>query len=449
MLVYLLWIGRSFAQTEEGQRAKQASPDPAVTMFSHPDSTRYWLSAQDNIILQWHPSFAAKYSGPNSFTAHGEHAVSNVFTLYTAYSLKEDTELFFDVESASGGGLSNALGLAGFTNVDVVRSPDLGGTPYVARAMVRKIITLSSEKIEGERSPLSLATQLPLRRFEIRAGKFGIADFFDVNAAGSDSHFQFLNWTADNNGAYDYSADTRGYTFGVLTEYYDRNWALRFAESLMPKVANGPHLDWNLGRARAENIELELHPRGKANSIRVLAFVNHANMGVYGNAIANFLAGKSSVPDIKAHPLQTTVKYGFGVNLEHSFAATVRGFARWGWNEGEHESYAYTEVDEAFQVGGDMAGGAWRRKLDKVGAVFISNGISSVHQQYLALGGRGFLLGDSALNYGRETIEEAYYNSHLWRGLFAAFNLQHINNPGYNRDRGPVVVPGVRVHLEF
>ena len=67
----------------------------------------------------------------------------------------------------------------------------------------------------------------------------------------------------------------------------------------------------------------------------------------------------------------------------------------------------------------------------------------------LALGGQGFILGDGRLNYGREKIFETFYTVHLWRGVFGAFDLQHINNPGYNRDRGPVVVPGVRVHLEF
>jgi len=36
-------------------------------------------------------------------------------------------------------------------------------------------------------------------------------DFFDMNDVGTDSHSQFLNWTVDNNGAYEYAADTRGY----------------------------------------------------------------------------------------------------------------------------------------------------------------------------------------------------------------------------------------------
>ncbi len=421
-------------------------------MFPHSQSSRYWISGQDNIIFQWHPSFDAAYSGPNSFRANAEHATSNVATLFLGFAATHTTELFVDVETADGGGVSDALGLAGFINVDVVRNPQLGPTPYLARALVRQIVPLSSETVESERGSLALATTLPVRRLEFRAGKFGMADFFDLNSGGSDSHNQFLNWTVDNNGAYDYAADTRGYTVGVIAEYDDRNWAFRFGEALMPKVANGPDLEWDLRRARAENFELELRPELLANhptKVRLLSFVNHANMGLYRDAINDFLAGKTPRPEIRAHPLQRTVKYGFGVNLEQELAHHWRAFGRWGWNEGQHESYAYTETDQTWEIGADLAGNAWHRAQDRIGAVFVSNGISADHQHYLALGGLGFLLGDGALNYGRENIVESYYNAHVWRGIFGGFDLQHVNHPGYNRDRGPVLAPGVRVHLEF
>jgi high affinity Mn2+ porin len=432
--------------------ADPAAADPVVTLFPHSQTARYWISGQSNIIFQWHPSFDALYSGPHSFRSQAEHATSNVATLFLGYEVGHTTEVFVDVESAAGGGLSDALGLAGFVNVDVVRNPELGPSPYLARAMVRQIIPLSSETIETERGPFSLATTLPVRRLELRAGKFGMADFFDLNNAGSDSHAQFMNWTVDNNGAYDYAADTRGYTIGVIAEYYERNWAFRFAEALMPEVANGPDLQWNLRRARAENYELDLHSgviADRSTTIRLLTFVNHANMGVYRQAIDNFLAGKTPQPDITDHPLQTTVKYGFGVNLLQELPHHLRAFGRWGWNEGQHESYAYTEVNQTIQVGADLVGNSWHRAQDKLGGVFVSNGISADHQKYLALGGLGFLLGDGGLNYGRENIVESYYNAHIWRGIFAGVDLQHVNNPGYNRDRGPVLATGFRFHLDF
>ena len=401
-------------------------PDSAVTMFPHSETARWWVSGQDNIISQWHPSFDAKYSGPNSVRTPGEHAVSNIATLFTGFQLTNTAEIFMHFEAAAGGGLSDALGLAGFTDLDVVRNPTLGTTPYIARGMIRQIIPLSSETVEAERNPWYLATKVAVRRLELRFGKMGTNDFFDVNNAGTDSHLQFMNWTVDNNGAYDYAADTRGYTVGLLVEYYDRNWAFRFEEALMPQVANGIDLQWNLRKARAENYELELHPaiRGKRETIiRLLSFVNHANMGVYRDAIADFLAGRTPRPTITDHPEHTTVKYGFGLNFEEQLSSSVRAFVRFGWNEGQHESDAYTEVDQSFQAGGDLAGERWHRRLDKVGAVVVSNAIKKDHQEYLRLGGLGFLLGDGGLNYGRENIFEAYYNLHVWRGIFSAFDL--------------------------
>jgi high affinity Mn2+ porin len=426
--------------------------DPLVTMFQHSETSRYWVSGQDNIIFQYHPAFHALYSGTNSLQPHADYATSNVSTLFLGYELSKNTEAFLDLEEASGGGLSDALGLAGETDLDAVRNPLLSKWPYIARVMVREIIPLSGKTVKAERGPFALAAEVPERRLELRGGKFGVADFFDLNNVGTDSHSQFLNWTVDNNGAFDYAANTRGYTYGVMAEYYDSNWEFRFAEALMPTVANGPDLVWNLRRARAENFELGLHPKLFANhatTLRLLSYVNHANMGMYRVAVTNFLEGKTPVPDITAHPLQTTVKYGFGVNVDQEFPHHLRGFARWGWNEGQHESYAYTEVDETAEAGADLAGDSWGRKADKVGVAFVSNGICADHQQYLELGGKGFLLGDDGLNYGRENIVESYYNAHLWRGFFIGPDVQHINNPGYNRDRGPVWVPGVRFHLEF
>lgn len=440
------------AQSSPPQQSSDDLPEPIVTLFSHSNTSRYWISGQDNVIFQWHPSFSAKYSGPNSLRDSSENATSNVATLYLGYQATSNTEVFFDVESAAGGGLSDALGLAGFTNVDVVRNPTLGSKPYIARVMLREIIPLSHETKEADRDQFDLNTKLPVRRIELRAGKFGMTDFFDLNEVGSDSHSQFMNWTTVNNGAYDYAADTRGYTYGVIAEYDDRNWTFRFCEALMPQVANGLNLQWNLRKAHAENLEWTLYPRLLGNhhsAIRLLSFVNHANMGVYRDAVENFLNRTTPAPEITAHPERTTVKYGFAMNIEQELPHDFRAFARWGWNEGQHESFAYTEVDETMEAGADLAGTRWHRKFDKVGTAFVSNGISADHQHYLELGGLGFLLGDGTLNYAREDIWESYYNAHLWRGIFAGVDLQSIHHPGYNQDRGPVLVPGFRFHLEL
>jgi high affinity Mn2+ porin len=332
------------------------------TMFPHPETDRLWISGQANFISQWHPGFHSPYSGKNSLSAEAQDATSRVLTLFTGLRLTSTSELICDVQETGGNGLGQALGVAGFTNLDVVRNPSLSKAPYIARLMWHQIIPLSHETGPSDRTPFSLFSLLPERRIEIRFGKLSMADFLDLNSYGTDSNFQFMNWTADNNGAYDYAADTRGFTFAAMAEYHhNRHVIVRFAEALMPKVANGIHLDADLSRARAENVELEL--RGtllhrQDGILRLLTFVNHANMGSYRTAIDNFLAGLTPTPEIIAHPLQTTVKYGFGVNFEQPLNDWFGVLGRWGWNEGQHESYAYTEVARPMRSAQARAEGA-------------------------------------------------------------------------------------------
>jgi high affinity Mn2+ porin len=428
-------------------QAQQQADQEAVTVFPHPEG-RFWISGQMNFIFQAHGDFPALYSGPNSLHNTGEHALSRVFTLYTGVIVHPGTELLVDVESTQGRGISDALGLGGFTNVDVVRNPDLGAKPYIARVMLHQTFALSDETVDQERTPFAFAKSVPRKRLEVRLGKLSAVDFFDTNAVGSDSHLQFTNWTTVNNGGYDYAADTRGYTYGAIVEYQQPSFGVRFGELLMPKVANGIDLDWNLRRAHAENLEFEFRP-SKSTTIRPLVYRNTANMGDYREAIDAFKRGVDRRPDITAHRHQGSVKYGFGINVEQDLPRHFRAFLRSGWNEGRHESFAYTEVNNTVLFGLDLSGDSWRRKLDRVGSAFVSNGLSSEHAEYLRLGGLGFLLGDGTLRYGRECIWESYYTAHLWRGVFTSAQVQFIANPGYNQDRGAVVVPGLRLHIDF
>jgi len=429
-----------------------AEDEDKTSLLDHSGDSRIWISGQINVIHQQHPSFFAKYTGENSLLPRREKATSRVLTLYTGLRFTHSSEVLFDIEAIGGRGVSDALGLAGFTNLDVVRNPSLGSKPYIARFLFHQTIGLGGDVIPTERSFLSLMPAKPERRIEIYAGKLSIADFFDTNSVGSDSRLQFMNWTVDNNGGYDYAADTRGYTYGVLAEYDDHRWAVRFAEALMPKVANGIDMDWNLRRARAENLEFTVHPSlklGQKTTITLLGYLNHANMGDYREAIDAFLQGRDAQPDIEAHRRQGRRKDGLGLNGEQQITESLRVFGRIGWNEGHHESFAYTEVNSSAAVGGDFRGKRWHRPSDKIGIATVVNGVSGDHRRYLQLGGKGFLLGDGTLTYGSEKIVEAYYTARIARGVFVSADLQHIISPGYNRDRGPVFVPGLRLHLEF
>src|SRR6202522_859009 len=424
----------------------------AETLFPLFSSTRYWVSGQANFIFQTHPDFPASFSGAHSLSDRYEKATSRVLTLYTGFRFNDSLEILVDIEEAGGAALSQGFGLAGNTDLDIVRNPLLSKTPYLGRGIIHKVFALSKDTVKNDRNYLSLFDTLPRRRIEVRFGKFSLPDFFDANSAGSDTHFQFINWTVDNNGAWDYAADTRGYTIGLMADYEDANWGFRVVEALMPKVANGIDLVWRPWQVHAEDYECEERRswlRKRQGVARLLAYTSHANMGIYRDAVEQFQQGIVPTPEITNHPWHVTLKYGFGVNIEQGLAPNLTAFARWGWNNGRTESFAYTEDDSTVVTGLGLAGALWHRKQDRAGVAFVTNGIKKDHQEYLADGGLGFLLGDGGLNYGRENIFESYYTAHVWRGIYLAPGVQHINNPGYNRDRGPVVVPSLRAHVEF
>jgi hypothetical protein len=429
---------------------------PVVAMFPRPEDSRYWLSGQANFIFQGRLPFHSLYEGPNSFHNSAEYKTSMVGTLYTAmrgsHSIRYNTDLIFDLEAAEGRGLSQALGLAGFTNLDVVRNPYLGKAPYIARYEIHQVFGLTQKTASQNPGPFALAPSVPERRIEFRVGKLTLPDFFDVNGPGSDSHLQFMNWTVDNNGAWDYAADTRGYTVGGMAEYDDKIWSVRYGIFAMPIVANGIDMDWAFSRAHGGNGEFELRKslvKKLKGTTRLLFYANRAHMGTYREANDAFLAGIDKTPDITLHEHYGALKYGFGYNTEQEVTENLRVFGRFGWNEGQHESFAYTEVDQTVLAGADYYGTRWRRPLDKVGLAVVSNAIKRDHQEYLKLGGLGFLLGDGNLNYGRENIVEGYYNLHAWRGVFYSVDVQHIDDPGYNRDRGPAWVGSIRAHVDF
>ena len=463
----LFWVVLAGGGSAMAQHATEPSPastpdQGAPTMFPHTETGRYLVGGQANIVFQAHAPFHSPYSSTNSLLSRGEYKTSLIGTVYTGFQIVKSprfsTDAILDFESAGGRGISEALGLAGFTNLDVVRNPNLGSKPYLARYEIHQVLGLSEKQVETSRTAFSLPTSLPERRLEFWVGRMSLPDLLDLNSVGTDSHLQFLNWSIDNNGAWDYAANTRGYTDGLVLEYTDHDFTGRYGIAAMPTVANGIDLDYAFHRASGQNVELELR-RGPAffyqglkqrkGAVRLLGFVNHANMGMYRTQNALFLSGMGTHPEITAHAPASTVKYGVGFNFEQEVSANGRVYGQIGWNEGQHESYAYTEIDQTFAVGGDYSMKGHGRPDDKLGLTFVTNAIKRDHQAYLGLGGYGFLLGDGRLNYAREDIVEGYYNLHAWKGVYYALDGQFIAHPGYNQDRGPVLVESVRMHVDF
>src|SRR5207245_7100650 len=116
-----------------------------------------------------------------------------------------------------------------------------------------------------------------------RVGKMAATDIFDDNAYSHDPRGQFLNWALMDNGAWDYPANTRGYTYGITAELNQKDWALRYGVFGEPTVANGADLDPRFLRAHGHALELELRYDllGRPGKARVLGFLNNAHMGSF------------------------------------------------------------------------------------------------------------------------------------------------------------------------
>jgi high affinity Mn2+ porin len=289
-----------------------------------------------------------------------------------------------------------------------------------------------------------------VNRYTVTAGRFTLTDFFDDNKYSHDPRTQFLGWAVMYNGAWDYPADVRGYTWGWVHELHTRNWSFRYGSAAMPRVANGLRVDRRLFRNRGDVFEGErrYEVRKHAGAIRVLHYENRANAGSYAAAIKQAEAA-GGTPDVTATRRNGTLKYGFGLNVEQEIAKDVGVFGRLGWNDGKTESFAFTAIDRLATAGVSVTGTHWRRSGDNVGTELTASGISGVHALYLGRGGTDFLIGDGRLRYGLETIWESYYSARVFPGFFASFDLQHVSNPAYNRDRGPLWIPSLRLHLEL
>ncbi|MDP9121437.1 MAG: carbohydrate porin [Acidobacteriota bacterium] len=410
------------------------------------------LGAQFTFIGQRVLPFSAAYSGPRSLVRKGDTEQTDTYGLYFGSQLAERLQFYFDVEMARGRGISNASGLGGITNGDVIRqgSVDLGMNPYVARAYLRYVIPLSKETEPVEHGLDRFPSPQPTSRFEVKLGKLALPDDIDVNRYANTTRTQFMNWGLFNNTAWDYAADTRGYSNGLYLGLIHPRWALRLASFQMPTLANGNVFDRGVGHARGDNLELTLSPHPDGAILRLLLFYNQGRMGSYRAAV-QLARERGGTPDIVANDRPGRTKKGWGVNLEQPLAdrGETGAFLRLGWNDGRNEDFVFTEVDRHASAGVQVAGSRWGREKDRAGLGVVIHGLSNDHRLYLENGGLGFLLGDGRLRYGHEEILETYYRLEVCDHVQIGPDFQHVVNPGFNRDRGPATVLALRLHLEY
>jgi high affinity Mn2+ porin len=424
--------------TKDNGDDKEKDKEPELTWFS--------AHGQATVVTQAHSNFNPPYTGTNSLLPNEKMATSITATLFLDARLWEGGELIFNPEVAGGSGFSNTLGIAGFPNQEITRVGVIEPTFYLARLYFQQTFGLGGEKEKVEDGPNEIAGQRDINRITIKAGKLPATDIADDNRYAHDSRYQFLDWALVYNGAWDYPANVRGYTFGAAIEFNTKWWTLSYGAFAVSTVANGAALDPNIINANGHVLELEQryelddHP-GK---LRWLAYLNHAHMGNYRLALAEMPVN----PDVtltRAYRL----RYGFGLNWEQELTKDLGVFARLGWNNGQAETWEFTEIDETASLGLVLKGTCWCRPKDEIGVAGLINGISDAHRDYLAAGGLGFIIGDGRLNYGLEEIFETYYNFVIMKGINFAVAFQEVNHPAYNRDRGPVSIGTMRLHFEF
>ena len=415
---------------------------------SKPDEKSPWYSVhgQATVVSQGNGLFRSPYAGPLSLQSRVNYRTTETTTLFLAARPWEGTEIIFNPEAAGGVGVSGSSGLAGFPNGEATRVGAPSPTPYFARVLWKQTIGLGGEQETIEDGANLIAGKRDIDRITIRVGKMAATDSFDENLYSHDPRTQFMNWSLMFNGAWDYPANVRGYTYGGSIELNRKTWAFRYGLFAEPFEANGAMIDPHILRANGHVWELEeRYTIGeKAGKLRFLAYLNNARMGDYRAAIA-------AMP---THPDITTVrdysiKYGFGLNWEQAITDDVGVFARAGWNDGKTESWAFTEIDRTVSGGVLIKGTRWQRPNDTVGVAVVINGLSGPHRDYLAAGGIGFIIGDGRLNYAPEQIVELFYNLKLAPAATLGLGFQGINNPAYNQDRGPAALGAVRLHYEF
>ena len=429
----------------------------AQTDSTHVDPWSYHF--QVTVIDQNHSGFNSKYSGMNSLSDTVQTgAVSVTSTLFFGRRLWKGGAAYFDGELSGGHGLSYALGVAGALNGETYRIGDPSPVISAARYYIQQMIPLGHTGYDHQDNTINqLGGAVPSSRIVISAGKFGISDFFDANVYTHDPRSQFMNWALMSNGAWDYPANTKGYTYGLVIELIKPTWAARISSVAVGATANHSDMEYKFGKAHSETLELTKKLQlinGQPGSIGFIASYSASRAPSYQDGLTALKTGDAALLNVFSGNGEGLSygghKTGLYLNLAQGLTQDLGFFARAGWNDGKYATWAFTEIDQTVSAGLSLKGTIWKRKDDVVGLGQIINGISKDHRDFLAAGGYGFIIGDGGLNYGHETITEFYYNAQVTSTFWLTFDYQFVVNPGYNKDRqGPVHVFGFRGHVAF
>lgn len=419
-----------------------------------PKDARFSLHGQTTFVNQGVTGFRAPYRGPQSLVPDQAQATTTA-TLFLGLKLFEGTELYYNPEFSQGFGLSRTLGVAGFVNGEAQKA----GAPFPKlrsnRYFVRQTFGLGGETEAVPDGPNSIAGTRDVERITVIAGKFALGDFFDGNAYAHDPRVDFMNWGLWASAAWDFPANLPGFTQGVMVEYNRADFAVRAAYTQVPKEPSSDVLDPRVFERAGAVIEFEerhtLPLLDQPGRLRLGLFSNVGNTANFRQVVALTQSGAfADINTAAAATREPRRKSGAYLNLEQALTADLGLFARASVNDGRNESLSFTDIDGSVSGGLSLKGTAWGRPQDTIGLGAAANRISPSHRAYFANGGLGLLIGDGRLDrYAPERAVEVYYALNLTKAVTMSFDYQHVENPAYNRDRGPADFIGTRLHTDF
>jgi high affinity Mn2+ porin len=453
LLLTAVLLAAAPARADDGSDPEPpAGPTPrtATPEAKGPIERQRWaFHAQTTLTEQFHPAFESPYRGPQSLDPAARGDETWDLTAFAGVRLGRGLELWANPEIDQGSGLSNTNGIAGFPNGEAYRIGSAAPYYRLQRLFLRQVIDLGGERQTVAPDLNQLGGAQTADHIVITLGKFSVVDVFDTNAYAHDPRNDFLNWSIIDTGAFDYAADSWGYTPGLSVELYKGSWVFRQGLFDLSSQPNSPRYDAKFDQFQIiEEIERDYSLLGKTGKVRLTGWLSRGRMGSFADAIrlAQATGGPADIAAVRHYQSRE----GIGLNVEQQIRDDLGLFLRAGWADGFQEPFEFTDIDRTVAAGLSLQGARWSRPDDTLGFGFVVNGISKIHQAFFNDGGLGIVIGDGQLpHYGPESILETYYSVPVVKPVKFTFDYQFVANPAYNPDRGPVNVFGARLHAQY
>jgi high affinity Mn2+ porin len=423
----------------------------------------YSFHGQTTNVLQGYPKFPALYSGERSFPPNGLANAGSTSNLFVGVRLWKGAAAYLNPEIDIGYGLANSVGAAAYVNGAVAKVGRAAPYMRFQRYFLRQIVGLGgngrvddpdtgsfNEVLESTQNQLS--GKVDKDRLILTIGKFAVPDVFDDNKYAHDPTTGFLNFGVNSMGAFDYAADSWGYTYGAALEWKQDWWTARAGLFQLSQVPNGPSIEPVIGRQFMGVAEFEARYRllDQPGVVKFLAFGDNGHIARVSDVVNYALATGNLPPDVNNPWLRRRhLKIGGGINVQQQISKEIGFFLRASMADGRFETVDFTDIDRSLATGFTAAGSLWGRDKDEIGGAMVFSGLAGPRVTYFGLGGLSVYSGDGGISYAGEKVLETYYKYNLRDGVELTLDYQLVGNPNHNAARGPVNIFGLRLHAQF